>query len=594
MANPITNKVKTGGIPVIKKDLDSGVIAEANNDGTIFIDKKVKNNSPLAKEAIAHEMVHMDQMARGDLDYNDNNVIWKGKKYSRKKMNEGSENLPWEKEAYNKTKNMKKSPVKLSLSQQAINTNRDVIISDLESKAGKRGAITGAVDGVLGKVKGFDAFSKSGGSGDKGTNPNPEEEKDSALNMKAIPITKKSQYGGSSSPLHVETKTTKEFEGNNTTTDEFGNFVVTDTTKSKTKTYDDMRAEGASEADIEAAKKFNMDNYGTHNPTAEVEGVDNTTTTSIRDAAFTPKELESQKKGTPGTPDKKNMGYYESMDAKWGAGVRNRGDKKVRRIAERANKRFKSSMIDPSTGEAYGEDGKAKYIKDRSGAASGNYDVGVGKVKLGEKGTEDGPVVKSNEKSRANAANYDADGKLIVKEVVKTEKVESLSMNSNKNKSAFKMKKGKINQSVRDAVGATQMTGKQGDFNNEYDSTEEFIGSFRGDELKSIVKQEGANTPKERAKAYKTLGKKPNYNGKSENKYDGWQTEDRVVTDYDTAYKDRNRDTYGDMSKKEYTKEAKRQKKSFIDKGDFDAPTKMKSTPITKKSAFKMKGWQAK
>ena len=104
MANPITNKVKTGGIPVIKKDLDSGVIAEANNDGTIFLDKKVKNNSPLAKEAIAHEMVHMDQMARGDLDYNDNNVIWKGKEYSREQMNEGSKNLPWEKEAYKKQK----------------------------------------------------------------------------------------------------------------------------------------------------------------------------------------------------------------------------------------------------------------------------------------------------------------------------------------------------------------------------------------------------------------------------------------------------------------------------------------------------------
>ena len=41
------------------------------------------------------------------------------------------------------------------------------------------------------------------------------------------------------------------------------------------------------------------------------------------------------------------------------------------------------------------------------------------------------------------------------------------------------------------------------------------------------------------------------------------------------------------MSKKEYIGEAKRQKKSFIDKGDFDAPAKMKS-------AFKMKGWQAK
>ena len=300
MANPITNKVKTGGIPVIKKDLDSGVIAEANNDGTIFLDKKVKNNSPLAKEAIAHEMVHMDQMARGDLDYNDNNVIWKGKEYSREQMNEGSKNLPWEKEAYNKTKNMKKSPAKLSLSSGAIDVNRDVIISDLKSKAGKRGAIVGAVDGVLGKVKGFDAFSG------KDNNPNDkdqetkdniiehENKKDSALPMKATPITKKSQYGGSSSPFHIETEVTKEFKGNNTATDEYGTFKVTDKTKSKTKTYDDMRAEGASEADIEAAKKFNMDTYGTHNPTAEIEGVDNTTTTTIRDAALTADELESQ------------------------------------------------------------------------------------------------------------------------------------------------------------------------------------------------------------------------------------------------------------------------------------------------------------
>ena len=39
MANPITNKVKTGKIPVIKKELDDGVIAEANNDGTIYLSK---------------------------------------------------------------------------------------------------------------------------------------------------------------------------------------------------------------------------------------------------------------------------------------------------------------------------------------------------------------------------------------------------------------------------------------------------------------------------------------------------------------------------------------------------------------------------
>ena len=61
MAKPITNKVKKGKIPVIKKELDDGVVAEANNDGTIFLDKDVKPDSPLGKEAVAHEKVHMDQ-----------------------------------------------------------------------------------------------------------------------------------------------------------------------------------------------------------------------------------------------------------------------------------------------------------------------------------------------------------------------------------------------------------------------------------------------------------------------------------------------------------------------------------------------------
>ncbi len=438
MANPITNKVKTGGIPVIKKDLDSGVIAEANNDGTIFLDKKVKNDSPLAKEAIAHEMVHMDQMARGDLDYDDNNVIWKGKEYSRSKMNEGSKNLPWEKEAYNKTKNMKKSPAKLSLSQGAIDVNRDVIISDLQSKAGKRGAISGAVDGVLGKVKGFDAFQA------KNNNPNDQdpdqetkdniiahEKKNSPANMKSTPITKKSQYGGSSSPFHIEdTEVTKEFKGNNTATDEYGTFKVTDKTKSKTKTYDDMRAEGASEADIEEAKKFNMDTYGTHNPTAEIESVDNTTTTSIRDAAFTPDELQSQKKGTPGTPDKKNMGYYESMDAKWGAGVRGRGAKKVIKQSSKAASKY--DRLEKRGKIPTGSDGKPmtkeQYVSQIGKAYEGNYDTGVGKIKVGKQSTPDGPVTTSNAPTNPDAENYDDQGKPIGK------------MNSNKNKSAFKMK----------------------------------------------------------------------------------------------------------------------------------------------------------
>ena len=43
-------------------------------------------------------------MERGDLDYDHEYVYWKGKKIKRSDINEGSRELPWEKEAYDKTK----------------------------------------------------------------------------------------------------------------------------------------------------------------------------------------------------------------------------------------------------------------------------------------------------------------------------------------------------------------------------------------------------------------------------------------------------------------------------------------------------------
>lgn len=90
---------------IVKKQLAKNVVAEANRDGTIFLDKDIDINSPKAKKAIEHERVHLEQMRRGDIDYDDKFVYWKGKKYPRKGMNEGSKQLPWEKEAYNRTKN---------------------------------------------------------------------------------------------------------------------------------------------------------------------------------------------------------------------------------------------------------------------------------------------------------------------------------------------------------------------------------------------------------------------------------------------------------------------------------------------------------
>jgi len=86
--------------PVYQVDTEEGVLGMANKNGTILLNKYL---SPAkAKEVIKHEMVHVDQIKRGDLDYDDNNVYWKGRKYSRKSMKEGAKNLPWEKEAYSK------------------------------------------------------------------------------------------------------------------------------------------------------------------------------------------------------------------------------------------------------------------------------------------------------------------------------------------------------------------------------------------------------------------------------------------------------------------------------------------------------------
>jgi hypothetical protein len=97
----IDEVLSTYDTPVFMKKLDGGVVAEANKDGTVFMDTSVPEKD--RKDVLAHEMVHKNQMLRGELQYNNEDVIWKGKTYSRESMNEGAASLPWEKEAYNKT-----------------------------------------------------------------------------------------------------------------------------------------------------------------------------------------------------------------------------------------------------------------------------------------------------------------------------------------------------------------------------------------------------------------------------------------------------------------------------------------------------------
>lgn len=88
--------------PIYSKDMDDNILGMAQSNGTIIVNKDV---SPLELEknkTVSHEMVHVCQMKRGDLDYDEKYVYWKGKKYPRSKMNEGAKNLPWEMEAYKK------------------------------------------------------------------------------------------------------------------------------------------------------------------------------------------------------------------------------------------------------------------------------------------------------------------------------------------------------------------------------------------------------------------------------------------------------------------------------------------------------------
>ena len=84
--------------PIYHVDMEDDVMGKANNNGTIIINKDL--NPKMLDKVVKHEMVHIDQMKRGDLDYDDKNVYWKGKVYPRATMNEGAKNLPWEDEAY--------------------------------------------------------------------------------------------------------------------------------------------------------------------------------------------------------------------------------------------------------------------------------------------------------------------------------------------------------------------------------------------------------------------------------------------------------------------------------------------------------------
>ena len=93
------------GTPVLRKNLEGGIMGEANNDGSIFISDKLVPGSMEEQHVLMHEMVHQTDMKIGKLAYDDNYIKWNGRIYERKNgminyngemLPEGSKEFPWE------------------------------------------------------------------------------------------------------------------------------------------------------------------------------------------------------------------------------------------------------------------------------------------------------------------------------------------------------------------------------------------------------------------------------------------------------------------------------------------------------------------
>tara|TARA_Y100000592_G_scaffold54259_2_gene85561 strand:+ start:787 stop:1158 length:372 start_codon:yes stop_codon:yes gene_type:complete len=97
---------------IIRKDLPDGTLAEANNDGSIFVDKDLEVGSRKYNKTIAHEAQHMRDMETGRAAYGENYVTWEGNTYIRREIDgenyidgpagrlpEGHPDHPWEKVA---------------------------------------------------------------------------------------------------------------------------------------------------------------------------------------------------------------------------------------------------------------------------------------------------------------------------------------------------------------------------------------------------------------------------------------------------------------------------------------------------------------
>ena len=106
-----TDDASIPGNPVIRKQLDEGILGEANMDGSIFISNKIQPGSSEENQVLLHEMRHATDMKLGKLAYSDDAVYYDGITYPRETINgkdmikvdgkwkEAGDDFPWERTA---------------------------------------------------------------------------------------------------------------------------------------------------------------------------------------------------------------------------------------------------------------------------------------------------------------------------------------------------------------------------------------------------------------------------------------------------------------------------------------------------------------
>ena len=106
--------VSVPGTPVIRKDLEPGVLGESNMDGSIYISNELEPGSEEERETINHEMWHATDIKIGKTEYADDYIKYNGDTFPRETRNgkdmilvygewkeAGDEGFPWEVDANN-------------------------------------------------------------------------------------------------------------------------------------------------------------------------------------------------------------------------------------------------------------------------------------------------------------------------------------------------------------------------------------------------------------------------------------------------------------------------------------------------------------